>query len=85
MKITLDTEDVKQSVTEFLQNRNVIINGAELGWDIQKPRVGDEEIRIEVTILSKSAVVVDTPEPVQEEEPAPEPEKKKGLFSDIEQ
>lgn len=86
MKITLDTNDVKSAVTEFLQNRNVIINGAELGWDIQKPRVGDEEIRIEVEILTR-----EIPPPVEKDAPETEPEvpeegaKKKGLFSDMEQ
>lgn len=85
MKITLDTDDVKEAITGFLSSSGIITNGAELEWDIQKPRTGDEEIRVEVTINRKEGASTAVFNPDEPEIDEKEPAKAKGLFSDIEQ
>lgn len=50
MKITLETQDVKRAIREYVENRRIIQPETKIDMDITKLRTG-EDIRVELTIL----------------------------------
>ena len=50
MKISLDTEDVKKAIREFVQNRWIIQPDTNITMEIVPLRQGEEKLRVDIVI-----------------------------------
>ena len=50
MRISLDTEDVKKAIREFVQNRRIIQPDTNITMEIVPLRQGEEKLRVDIVI-----------------------------------
>jgi len=90
MRISLDTNDVKRAIREFVQNRRIIQADTKIEMEIVPLRQGEEKLRVDIIIQDDldSAMPIASLTKLREnandtnEEPDPESaEKEESIFS----